>query len=258
MLANDRLNLIISYVDSAKSVTTAELAAKLNVSVVTIRSDLKKLEKNGALFCVHGGAVSLAKRFDREIPTVQKSRINIEEKRIVAELAVTMIDDGDVIILDAGTTTFEIAKHISDKHITVITNDIKIAHYLAGEPKITLIVTGGLVRNDVYTLGGAETINFFDGLRADKLFLGCDAIDWDFGVSNRTLEEVSVKRAMIDASDQIIGVTDHSKLNQRVFARVCLVSELDVLVIDRLSDDDLRTVSEIDLKVMLPAEEKHH
>lgn len=252
MFAAKRREELLDYITIHKNVSTKELSENFGISTVTVRSDLQKLEDDGHIKKVHGGAVFIEDKISKEIPSSKKEKINLEEKRIISELAQQYIEDGDVIILDAGTTTLEIAKRLKNNNLTIITNDVKIACTLASNTAVSLIVTGGQIRHDVFTLGGADTINFFDDLRVDKLFLGCDALDWSFGISNRILEEVAVKRAMIKASDKIFAVADHNKNNQRVFAKVCDFDEIDLLITDRLTEEEQKICKDLDLSFHIP------
>lgn len=247
MLAEERRDKLLHMINENSSISTSEISKVLGVSPVTVRTDLNFLEKIGKIQRVHGGAVAIQTRLNQEIPSSQKSKLNRQAKQIIGRTAAEMVKDGDVIILDSGTTTFQIGLALKGRKITVITNDIEIGRLMAEEEDCTLIMTGGVAMKTVPTLTGIDAVNFFSSIQADKLFLGCDAIDWSFGVSNRTLDEVSVKKAMIRASDEIIAVADRSKLDQRVFARVCHFDELDLFLTDRLTDREKEECERIGL-----------
>ena len=156
------------------------------------------------------------------------------------EKAKSLINDGDIIILDSGSTTLEIAKNITQKNITVVTDDIKIAMELSGKPNVTAIVCGGTLSDPVYTLTGNVAVDFFSRLHVNKTFLGCDAVDLDFGISNRTYSEVDIKTAMIKAADEIIMVTDNSKLDRKVFCYLCDISAINKLIINQIDERNRR------------------
>lgn len=229
----ERRDQIVKVVAERGRVSTKELSDLMGTSVVTIRSDINELANRGLLVKTHGGALSFSKVTNYEPPSAIKSMSMVEEKKRIAKCAASLIVPGDVVILDAGSTTFEIAKCLEQKtDITVVTNDLQIAEHLARTSNVELVVTGGTKARDVYTLSGPSTIRFFESLHADKLFLGCDAIDFDFGITNRLLDEASIKMAMINACEEVIAVADSSKLAKKFFAKVCPVSKVDKLITD--------------------------
>jgi len=128
---------------------------------------------------------------------------------------------------------------------------------LADKGNVSLIMTGGSLLSSVYTLVGSETIDFFSRLKVNKLFLGCDAIDFDWGVSNRTLQEVSTKAAMILASREVIAVADRSKFNRQVFVHLCNMNELDVLITDRLEPEEREKLDQLGLRVLMSEKGRH-
>lgn len=238
MLAEVRREELLNIVNERQSISTEELSHLLNVSRVTVRSDLSLMEKLGKIKKVHGGAISIHVQLDREIPISEKSKLNTQEKQAIAEMALPYIKEGDVVILDSGTTTFQLALLLKDMDVTVITNDLNIGQLLAAEGKGHLIMSGGVAMRNVLTLKGSVAQNFFQSIQANTVFLGCDAVDWEFGISNRSLEEVAVKRAMIRAARKVIALTDRSKLYQLGLARVCTLHEIDLLITDHLTEDE--------------------
>ncbi|MDR2553208.1 MAG: DeoR/GlpR family DNA-binding transcription regulator, partial [Treponema sp.] len=229
MFQIERQEKILTYITESKKANTGELASIFAVSKVTIRRDIDMLAGQGLLIKTHGGAVSIKGTLLREIPFYVKAGVNADSKKAIGAAAARLIENGDIVILDSGSTTLEIAKHITKNDITVITNDIKVAMELTGKSGVQVVVSGGTLDSSVYTLLGAVSSGFFKNIRANKTFLGCDAVDMEFGVSDRTFESVNVKRAMIHAADEVIMVTDSSKLNKRVFTHLCDISEINKL-----------------------------
>lgn len=252
MFQLERQEKILQYINEKKTVRTKELSERFDTSPVTIRADINDLANRGLVIKSHGGALSLLNRISFEIPSVRKSVQDIEAKRLIGEMAAAYIQDNDVIILDAGTTTLEIAKRINKKDVTVITNDIKIGEVLADQGNVTLFMTGGMLMPSVYTLTGDETNAFLTRIKADKLFLGCDAIDFNWGISNRSIQEVSVKKAMIAASKEVIAVASSTKFHQQVFAFLCGLDEIDLLLTDHLKEDDREKLSQHDVRGITP------
>lgn len=236
MFQIERMEKILEYINAHKKAKIDELSRVFNASKVTIRNDINELAQEGLVIKTHGGVLSIQNHFTTEIPSNSKSTINIEAKRNIGYNAAKLICDDDVIILDAGSTTLEVARHIKSNNVTVITNDLKVGMEVARNPKNKLIMTGGVLEQPVYTLLGEETIDFFSKVHVNKLFLGCDAMDMELGITNRTLREVSVKQAMIRAAEEIILVTDSTKLHKKVFARVCSVYDIDKIIIDKIDE----------------------
>ncbi|ATW24875.1 DeoR/GlpR family DNA-binding transcription regulator [Candidatus Formimonas warabiya] len=230
----ERHERMLEYINEHKKATVDELSQYFGTSKVTIRSDINELAKQGLVIKTHGGVLSIADRLNFEIPYHSKFRLNIDAKAKIGTLAATMIKDNDVIILDAGSTTFEIIKKIKSKNITVITNDVKIGFEAARMSNINLIMTGGELEKSVYTLIGTDTEEFLRKIKVNKVFLGCDALDVDFGLSNTIIREVGVKKLMIAAANHVILVTDSSKFNKRVFVKICDLDCIHSLITDQI------------------------
>lgn len=254
MFREERQEKIIEYINAHKSVKVKELADAFRTSAVTIRSDINELDSNGLVLRVHGGAMSIADRYNLEIPSRSKARQSNAAKRIIGQLAAEIIEENDIILIDSGTTTLEVAKAIRNKCVTVITNDLQIGAMLASvnHGNITLIITGGTVAPYTYTQSGVETLDFLRRLRVNKLILGCDAIDPTHGVSNRTLIEANIKYALIDAADKVIAVVDSTKHNKEVFVHVCGIEKIDILVTDKISKSNLEQFRKAGVAVLLP------
>ncbi len=247
---------MLNFINEKQAVKTEELASAFKTSLVTIRNDINDLATRGLIIKTHGGAVCLQHSPNKEIPSFIRFQENIESKQAIASIAADMIDDGDVIMLDSGSTTFEIANRIKAKQVTVITNDLKIGVTLADRGGISLIMTGGTLLPSVYTLVGAEAIGFISNIKVKKLFLGCDAIDFTWGITNRTMEETHVKSAMIKAAQEVIAVADCSKFNRQVFARLCGLDALNVLITDRIDTESRERLESSGVRV-LSAERTH-
>lgn len=254
MFQIERQEQILEYINKAQKANTSELAEHFNVSKVTIRRDIDFLASEGLIIKTHGGAVAVTQSIHTEVPYAFKISHNQDAKKNIGKLAASYIQDGDIIILDSGSTTLEIARNITQDHVIVVTDDIKIAMELAGKSNVTVNVCGGTLRDPVYTLTGNTAVDFFTKIHVNKTFLGCDAVDLDFGISNRTYEEVEVKSAMIQAADQVIMVTDHSKLDKKVFCNLCDISALDVLIIDEIDERNEKGFTEKGVAIITTAQ----
>jgi DeoR family fructose operon transcriptional repressor len=234
MLKPERHQRLLAYVNSHKRATVDELSDVLTVSKVTVRRDLDELNDAGLLVKTFGGALSKDSVLSMEIPSSEKTSRCIDEKRRIGARCAEMIDEGDVVILDSGTTTLEIARRVGDKHITVITNDLNIAMALTARRFVTVLLAGGLVQAGVNVTLGHETERSFHDLHANKTFLAADAWSEDDGVTDRSYAQLPIKQAMLHAGQRVILVTDHTKAGQHVFAQVCPLSSVDALVTDAM------------------------
>lgn len=230
-----------------------EISKKLNVSPMTIRRDLKILEQEGKVIRTHGGAVS-SRAFATELPYSSKEIHNIEEKKEIALKALSLVEENFIVILDSGTTTFELAKLLKDRNdLTIITNDIKIAVELI-ESDNKVIVTGGEMQKDVGALFGPTTQEMLKMIHADIFFMGAHAIDIESGVTAPTFEKSIIKQLMINAAKETWLLADHSKFNKLAFSKVCDLNELEGIIVD--SNLDATIAEDYKNKITLLSEVK--
>ena len=235
-LKSERLDEILSEIQRKGVLTIADLAAHLNVSEITVRRDLDELHEAGALERVRGGARPLSSH-GQEPPVVQRETSQINEKREIAAVAAELIVDGDVIGLESGSTTLEIARCIARKiwkRLTVITNSFTITQELIRVPGIQLVFIGGVVLVDEMGTFGVLAAEFIRKIRIDKLFMGCRGIDPEFGISNdlQAEQEVETMQALVAASLRMICVADYSK-----FGKIFLIQSIPVTKIDTVVTD---------------------
>lgn len=256
MFQLERIEEILQYINNNNRANIAELSKKFEVSDVTIRRDLDVLTERGAIIKTHGGAMSLQNKFSYDIPYLNKCRINTSAKKKIGKKAAELIKDNDIIIIDSGSTTVEVAKNISQKNVTVITHDINIAMEIAHLQNrmlnfIKLIVVGGMLEQGVYTLVGGTTTDFYKNVHVNKAFLGCDALDLDFGISDRSLQEVEIKKAIRQAAEEAILVADYSKLNKKVLYSLFSISELNKIVIESIDDTYQQAFREENIDIVI-------
>ncbi|WP_216911088.1 DeoR/GlpR family DNA-binding transcription regulator [Nocardia noduli] len=209
----------------------------MGVDTSTIRRDLDALARSGQAQRTHGGARA-THGVTAKLPYAMKENERLDAKSAIARAAVDFIGDGDTVILDSGSTTYEIAVALRRRTgLTVITNDLRIAKYVAGLPETRLLVTGGELLGSVFTLVGEHAITFLGDYTANWAFLGADAIDPMAGITNMNTLEVPLKRAMITAAAATIVVADSSKLGRRALARIAGTEEVDHII----TDDELDT-----------------
>lgn len=231
VMSNLRRNQIIEELTKNEKVEIDDLASKFQVSAMTIRRDLALLEEQEKVVRTTGGAI-LKKNLVSESSIYVKDEKFKNQKKKIAELAIQMISDGTTILLDSGTTTFEIAQSLNHfKNITVITNDIRIAASLL-DTNVRVIVTGGELQNSVGALFGPLTEHMLQEIHVDLFFLGAHAVDTHLGVMAPTYEKASIKQKMIRAAKETWLVADSSKFEERAFTRVCQLNELTGIVTD--------------------------
>jgi DeoR/GlpR family transcriptional regulator of sugar metabolism len=236
MLANQRRDKMLELLREDGSAKVINLAKIFKVSEVTVRQDLEKLEQDGFIEREHGGA------FLKNVEDSVKSftllnQDNIEQKQIIGKKAAELIESGETIILDSGSTTTEIAKNlIGRKDIKVITNALNIALMLGAEPGIEVIVTGGEFKPPTLSLTGQKAASFFDDINVDKLFLATAGISLRSGLTYPSISDIVVKKAMIDAADVVYLVADSTKIGKNAFASLGALSLIDYIITDASID----------------------
>ncbi|MCB0284595.1 MAG: DeoR/GlpR transcriptional regulator [Calditrichaeota bacterium] len=227
-----RRSKILESIEEEGQLRVHELSERFGVSVVTIRNDLIQLEKKNLLIRTHGGAIK-EKRVNIDFALSQKTKMNTDEKLRIAKKAVEFIKEGDTIILDSGSTTQLIAKQIKNfKNITVLTNALNIVATLSDSKDLEIIIPGGILRKRSLSLIGPIAEISVNNFSVDKLFLGVDGIDPQYGITTPNLEEAHLNRIMIERSKEIFVVTDSSKFEKQSMALITDLENIDVLITD--------------------------
>ncbi|MDR1580559.1 MAG: DeoR/GlpR family DNA-binding transcription regulator [Synergistaceae bacterium] len=233
----ERVSAVLEYINKMGQAGIKGLSEHFGVSMVTIRKDIEELDKRGLVVKTHGGVISADRKLSYEIPYMSKSKVHRSTKEGIGKKASELIEDNDIVYIDAGSTTLEIAKNITRKNVTVITHDIKIAMEIAQQQNAELIVIGGTLERGLYTLiGGGSSVEQIRKLRVNKSFMGCDGLDLEFGVSNSTIREVDIKIAVKDAAECVILATDASKFGVKRIYSLFGLSEVDKIVTEAVSD----------------------
>lgn len=228
----DRRVYIIDKLNSSGQVDVSTLSRELEVSEVTIRNDLEKLEEKNILIRARGGAIKLD-RVSTDFSISDKHKQHSEEKKRIGRAAAQFILDGETITLDSGTTTMEIVRNLPKTiSLTVISNALNIANQLSEHPDVTLIIPGGILRKKSLSLVGSAAEESFRNFYCDKLFLAVDGIDATYGLSTPNLEEAQINRVMIAISKQVIVVTDSSKFHKRCLAFISPINNIDMVITD--------------------------
>ena len=236
MLRAERQAKILQIVRERGFVENDELAKIFGVTPTTIRRDLKELNKQNLIHIDHGGLSVvdyLGEFVEPEYET--KMYVHLEKKKAIAKEAIEYIEEGDTLILDSGTTNLQIAKALKTKKhkkITVVTCDIKAASELCCEEAIEVIVLGGILRTSYYSTYGPYAEYILKQIKADKLFLGIDAANIDFGVTNLVLEEVPIKQQAINICKKVFMVADSAKFGIDASYKVCSWNSIDCVITD--------------------------
>ncbi|PZE20721.1 DeoR/GlpR family DNA-binding transcription regulator [Paenibacillus xerothermodurans] len=250
MLPEVRQSIIIDMLNSNGSVKVAELSQKLQVTEKTIRDDLEKLDKRGILKKVHGGAVLGEEGFSM-LPIFGRRQRQQEEKEQIAARALDLVEDGHTLLLDAGSTTYELAKLLKHLRLTVITNDTKIAAELAESSSIELCVLGGFRRKGTFTIADHSTVNMMKEYNTDIAFIGCTGIDLQRGLSLLNREETELKKQMLLSAKKKVLLADFTKFGRTALVSFAAVEDIDLLITDNKAPADiLRSINAIGVKIV--------
>lgn len=227
-----RRELIIDQLCREGSVRVEDLSGLYEVSSVTIRNDLRYLEKSGCAVRAYGGA-KLNKQFVFDRPLQDKGRINRDVKYTIACAAAALINDGDSIILDSGSTISQMVPQLQGKQdLVVMTNALNIAFELTSNEQVDLMVIGGSVRRKSWSLYGPSAEQHLRQYRFDKLFLGVDGFDLVSGITTPNPGEAQLNRAMCDVAREVIAVADASKFGRTSFCMIREIGQIHKLVTD--------------------------
>lgn len=225
-----RYEKIMEVLLTNKEVTVAELSDRLGVTGKTIREDLTRLEEQGLIIRVHGGAVLAQGDQFGILPAKEPLVKHAEEKADIARKALAHIQEGDIIALDGGSTTLEIARRLDNRPMTVITNDVYIISELAAKDHIRLVVPGGYrVRN---MLAGPEATAYVKQLNIQKAFISATGIHPEHGLSIYTGDLIEFKRALIDTAREVIAVINHHKFGQTALRTFASLNEITRIITD--------------------------
>ncbi|MGL6129713.1 transcriptional regulator [Chryseobacterium artocarpi] len=242
---------ILKELDEKGHILVQDLCEKLNVSSVTIRKDLNYLESLGLLFRNHGGA-SKQVRYAYEKNVVEKESINVEAKQAIAKAALPLIQENDSIILASGTTMHYLARMLMGfGPLTVLTSSLRVAIELCNNPNINVIQLGGEVRKSSTSIVGSISEGILKQFSCNKLFLGVDGIDLEFGISTSNAAEAHLNQVMMECADQTVVLADSSKLNKKGFGKIASLDRVDYLITDNgISLEDQIGLEEVGVNVI--------
>ena len=222
LLTEQRRRSMLDLVDQDGQVTVADMVRRFSISAVTVRNDLDALASIGAVVRSHGGAVRRLEA-TQDYPLRTKETLHRDEKIRIGRAAAELVKPGETIILDSGTTTAEVARHLKrmkNQSLTVITNALNIAAELADTPGMTLIMIGGLLRPVSFSFVGPQAEAMMNEFHADRLFLAVDGFDLENGPSTPDVLEAQLNNVMMRSAKEVNVVADFSKLGRRSVSKI--------------------------------------
>lgn len=233
LLAHERYEKIVDLLRKNKSIKVSSVTKLFGVSTETVRRDLEHLEKEGYLRRVRGGAV-LDDVNSNEINFTLRETKHIEEKKEIAEIATRYVMEGQSIALDVSTTNTEFAKALKKKfqRLTILTNSLIIANELAEMPYYTILMPGGVLRNEELCIVGQIAEEFFKGFHIDAFFMSISGISLTEGLTDYGLGEYQVKMKMLEISRNCTVLADSSKFDFASLLKVCQFDRIDRIISD--------------------------
>jgi DeoR/GlpR family transcriptional regulator of sugar metabolism len=236
MLKKERQNFILHQIKIHNRVLSSDLSQSINVSEDTIRRDLQELAESNKIVKVHGGALSKSFHSSSDSNHVYA----LENKKLIAQKAARLIEDGMFVLTSGGTTIIELAKALPENlHATFITGSLPAALEYVHHPNIEVIIIGDkLSKNSQITVGG-EAIAKVKQIKADLCFLGTNAIDIENGLTDNDWEVVQLKKAMIESSAKVVSLAISEKINTHHRIQICPLTDIDILITELPKDAEV-------------------
>jgi DeoR/GlpR family transcriptional regulator of sugar metabolism len=252
LLSEPRRRRILEWLQEEGSARVRELAAAFHVSEATIRQDLERLENEGFITREHGGAYLNTVTPQTGTMTLYHQE-NMDKKRRIGALAASLVKDGETLILDAGTTTTEIATRLTNRRdLTLITNALNIAIILGAVPSFAVHMPGGQFKSPTLSLSGDKSVEYFRNIFAGKLFLATAGVALDAGLTYPSFADLQLKEAMIKAAAHVYLVADSTKINKSSFTRLGSLDVIHSFVTDDgISDRDAREFEKRGIEVLI-------
>ncbi len=238
-----RRSSILQLLKENSNVSVGELSKRFGVSEVTIRKDLNLLKERNLLVRTRGGAITNDAGNAEEDMSIRFKRLaHYREKQAIGRAAAELIEDGDTIIIDSGTTALQVASNLHKfKNLTIITNALNVAQEVLSYKRFNVILLGGNIRNSSESVVGALAELNLKMFYCDKLFLGVDSFNIENGLSTPSIEEANINQIMIQRSRKVITVFDSSKVNKRALAFITTLDNIDTVVTDEGMDRSMRS-----------------
>ena len=233
MLAIERRREILERMRIDGKVIVSELARDFEVTEETIRRDLDRLDKEGLVSKTYGGAVA-KQTSTLDLPYNVRESVNVEQKQIISDKIVGLIQDGERIMLDSSSTNLYVVRKLKDKkNLTIITNSVKILIELADKSDWTVLSTGGMLKQNALSLNGSSAEKMIQSYHVDTAICSCKGLDMRLGVMDSNEPDCRIKQAMLESAERRILALDAEKFDKKSFVKVCEPQSVDVLVTDQ-------------------------
>lgn len=250
MIKTRRVNQIQDYINKRETVSMRELVAKFNVSKNTIRRDVQELVDGGEFDKVYGG---VSVNHSTTVPFSDRQIRSNYQKEGIAKIAAGYVEDGDIIFIDSGTTTLKMLEYIGNKRVTVITNNIDFIMRAIPYENLTIISTGGMLEPKTKSFTGVNNKEVIRTYNINKAFLASTGISIKNGVTNSLPIESEIKAVVVEQSEDIFLLVDHSKFDKYSLTTYCDLAKVDYLVTDELPHEDyIRYAKKHDIKIVIP------
>src|SRR6266702_3304002 len=250
----ERRKEIVGMLEKEQRVTVPELSQHFAVSEVTIRKDLAWLEEQGLALRTHGGAIATAAgAAASEMSFDVRERQQHTEKERIGEAAASYVQDGETIALDASTTALAMAPFLGSKRdLTVVTNGVRTGMELLGIPTLSVLLLGGMLRQESYSVVGTWGRSILEQINISKAFVGARGLTLRTGLTDVHAEEVELKRAIVEAANEVIAVLDSTKWNQVTLATFCPLERLKLIITDTQAPAQMvKQVRKLGVEVLL-------
>lgn len=272
MKPHERQAKILELLHQQGYITVDDLSNSMDVSTMTIRRDLDQLQQINLITRHFGGAslspeqenlkyrnnptefgVTLAtERKDWEWPWMLRKTLHLEEKQKIGKIAASFVHEDDVIVMDAGTTTVQVARNLTQNHLTVISNFLPILYLLSTQTNIELIGIGGTLAKGNQWFTGPDVVNTIHSMNANLAIMATTGLSLTKGLTNRKLHDAEIKRAMIEIAEKVILVMDSSKMHRHTLATVGPLEMINILVTDTgISNEDKKAIEDKGVEVVV-------
>lgn len=238
MFAPERRKIIMEKLNEQQRIIIKDLSKEIKVSEATLRTDLTRMEEEGLLKRTHGGAI-LPDDTDNETSFSTREQKNRDEKSAIAKEAIELISNGQCIMLDASSTALELARYLKEMPIrlTVVTSGINTALELHDHPDITVILLGGIVKKGSYSLEGSLGVNVLNQINIDLMFTSANGFSFESGLTDFSVYEVELKKAMVNSAKRVVALLDHTKINKNSIASFASTDQIDIIITDYVMQD---------------------
>ena len=248
----ERQNRILELLKTKKKITVKDLSNFFNISEVTARNDLKELAKSGKIIRTHGGAIYIENSEIEGIYNYRKNK-NVSQKKKIAKLASFLINDGEVIFIDASTTASHIIPFLYEKlELTVVTNSIEVVHTLAISSLINVLLIGGKLRREALSTTGYPADYILKDINLSKAFMGASGFTIEEGLTDVNQEEIKIKKSIVEKSKSVIAIVDSSKWGKVSFGTFAETNKINIFITDDKAPKDVTNqLSKMGIQVLI-------